>query len=127
MARVAIVCPDLLFGSKVEGGLRAAGHDAERVDDEPGAWAAVGAGADALVVDLAAEDLDGVVLVDSMRSDGALRGVATIGFYPHVERETRARAEEVGFDLVVPRSRMAREPGALVERALAAAGGPRAE
>src|SRR5215208_6124316 len=102
MARLAVVCPDLLFGSKLEGGLRAAGHEVERVEVEPGAWAAVGAGVDGLVVDLGAD------VVDSMRSDGALRGVATLGFYPHVEHETRARAEEVGFDLVVPRSRMAR-------------------
>jgi len=125
MARVVILCPDLLFGSKLEGGLRAAGHDVERVDDEPGAWAAVGAGAEVLVVDLGAEDLDGAVLVDSMRSDGALRGVATLGFYPHVERRARERAEAVGFDVVVPRSRMAREMAALVERGLAAAAGPR--
>ena len=116
MARVAVVCPDLLLGSKVEGGLRAAGHDVERVEDEPGAWAAVGAGCEALVVDLGADDFDGVVLVDSMRSDGALRGVATVGFYPHVEHETRRRAEETGFDVVVPRSRMAREGPVLVER-----------
>jgi hypothetical protein len=101
MARVAVLCPDLLFGSKVEGALRAAGHAVDRVDDEPGAWA--------------------TVLVDSLRSDGALGGVATVGFYPHVERETRERAEAVGFDLVVPRSRMAREAGALLERALASA------
>jgi CheY-like chemotaxis protein len=116
VTRVAVLCPDLLFGSKLEGGLAAAGHEVERVSDEPGAWAAVAAGADVLVVDLGAEDFDGVVLVDSMRADGALRGVPAVGFYPHVEHETRRRAEEVGFDLVVPRSRMAREMGALVQR-----------
>jgi hypothetical protein len=33
-----------------------------------------------------------------------------------VEHDTRVRAEEAGFDLVVPRSRMAREMGALVDR-----------
>jgi hypothetical protein len=31
-----------------------------------------------------------------------------------VEHETRERAEAAGFDLVVPRSRMAREGGALI-------------
>src|SRR5215210_3235469 len=123
MARVAVVCPDLLFGSKLEGGLGAAGQDVERVDDEPGAWAAVRADAEALVVDLGVEEIDGAVLVDSMRSDGELRGVATVGFYPHVEAETRRRAEEAGFDVVVPRSRMAREMGPVLERALAAAAG----
>ena len=113
MARVALLSPDLLFGSKVEGGLRAAGHEVTRFEDEPGVRAAPG---EVLVVDLGAEDVDGVMLVESMRAGGELRGIATLGFYPHVEQETRRRAEAAGFDLVVPRSRMAREMGALVER-----------
>ena len=113
MARVAVLCPDLLFGSKLEGGLEAAGHEVTRYEDEPNARAA---GAEVLVVDLGSEDVDGATLVESMRADGELRGIATLGFYPHVEQETRRRAEEAGFDLVVPRSRMAREMGALVER-----------
>ena len=33
MARVALHSPDLLFGSKVEGALRAAGHEVVRGDD----------------------------------------------------------------------------------------------
>lgn len=113
MARVAVLCPDLLFGSKLEGGLRAAGHDVTRYEDEPNARAA---GAEVLVVDLGSEDVDGATLVESMRADGELRGVVTVGFYPHVEQETRRRAEEAGFDLVVPRSRMAREMGALIDK-----------
>lgn len=113
MARVAVLCPDLLFGSKLEGGLRAAGHDVTRYEDEPNARAA---GAEVLVVDLGSEDVDGATLVESMGADGELRGVVTVGFYPHVEQETRRRAEEAGFDLVVPRSRMAREMGALIDK-----------
>jgi hypothetical protein len=42
--------------------------------------------------------------------------VRTLAFYSHVEADVRARATEAGFDLVVPRSRMAREGPALVER-----------
>jgi hypothetical protein len=38
----------------------------------------------------------------------------TLGFYAHVDVSARERAEEAGFDLVVPRSRMAREGAALV-------------
>jgi len=37
-----------------------------------------------------------------------------LGFYSHVDAEVRERAERAGFDLVVPRSRMAREGAALV-------------
>jgi hypothetical protein len=46
--------------------------------------------------------------------------VPAVGFYPHVDQETRRRAVEAGYDVVVPRSRMARETAAVVEGALAA-------
>ncbi len=42
--------------------------------------------------------------------------VRTLAFYSHVEVDVRARAEQAGFDLVVPRSRMAREGASLVSR-----------
>src|SRR5215216_7394263 len=99
MTRVALLCPDLLFGSKVEGALRAAGHEVIRGDAQ---------GVEVLVVDLTADDVD----VEAL---GAREDAATLGFYPHVQVEVRARAEAAGFDLVVARSRMARDAAALVE------------
>jgi hypothetical protein len=102
LARVALVCPDLMFGSRVEEALRAAGHEVTRERD----------GADAVVVDLTAEGLDLASL--------AAGGAPTIGFYPHVDVETRRRALDAGFDVVVPRSRMARETAVVVEKAMAA-------
>jgi hypothetical protein len=112
VARVALLCPDLLFGSKVEGGLRAAGHEVTRYDGVEDARSAA-AGADVLVVDLTTDAGDRVSL-------GGTEGVRTLGFYSHVEQDTRRLADEAGFDLVVPRSRMAREMGDLVERLAAA-------
>jgi len=97
VARVAVLCPDLLFGSKIQGMLVAAGHEALPVRS-----AGEASGADALVVDLH-ETLE--------RADG----VPALGFYSHVDQETRRRAEEAGFDRVVPRSRLAREGAAIVE------------
>ena len=41
-----------------------------------------------------------------------------LGFYSHVEQDVRRRAEELGYDLVVPRSRMNREGPELVARLL---------
>jgi hypothetical protein len=55
-----------------------------------------------------------------MRMGRELDGVPAIGFYPHVQQELRRRADEAGVDYVVPRSRMAREAAAVVERALGA-------
>ena len=62
--------------------------------------------------------VDGVMLVDSMRAGGELQGIRTLAFYSHVEADTRAKAQRAGFDQVVPRSRMAREGAALVDRLL---------
>ena len=107
MARVTLLSPDLLFGSKVEGALAAAGHEVARYDREDAAREAAAA-ADVLVVDLTTDAIDGASLGGT--------GVPTLGFYSHVDVDTRRRAEEAGFDLVVPRSRMARETAALVER-----------
>jgi CheY-like chemotaxis protein len=114
MARIALLCPDLLFGSKVEGGLRIAGHTVNRFDSADRLRVAASFH-DLLIVDLTAEHLDGPALVESMRAEGELGAVPTLGFYSHVDQETRRRAEAAGFSRVVPRSRMAREMAVLVE------------
>lgn len=117
MARVALLCPDLMFGSRVEEALRSAGHEVTRYDGEDMARAAVPE-SDLLVLDLAADEFDGPMLVESMKMGRELEGVPTVGFYPHVDQETRRRADDAGVDVVVPRSRMAREAPAVVEGAL---------
>ena len=102
MARVAAIVPDLFFASKVKETLTAAGHEVTTATEAPAS------GADIVVVDLDAAG-PGVE---------APAGVPRLGFYSHVEADTRRRAEEAGFDLVVPRSRMAREMPELVARLL---------
>ena len=118
MARVAALVPDLLFGSKVVSMLEQAGHQVMLCAQEDEAWSQAEQ-AQVLVVDLTSDEVDGATLVDSMRSAGELKGVRTLAFYSHVETDTRRRAEEAGFDLVVPRSRMAREGAELVTALLA--------
>jgi CheY-like chemotaxis protein len=111
VARVVAVFDDLLLGSNVLGALSAAGHEARL------AGAAVaGVDADVLVVDLGSTGFDGVELVERLRAAGELGGARTLGVYSHVHHEVKLRAEAAGFDLVVPRSRMAREGAALIER-----------
>lgn len=114
MARVALLSPDLLFGSKVEGGLKVAGHTVNRFAGEDEVRLAASFH-DVLVVDLTAEGIDGPALVESMRERGELEAVPTLGFYSHVDQEMRKRAEAAGLSRVVPRSRMAREMAVLVE------------
>jgi CheY-like chemotaxis protein len=118
MARVAALIPDLLFGSKVQSALQAAGHEVDLIASEVEAWDEVG-GIDLLVVDLTSPDVDGVELFETLATGGELHGVRTLGFFAHVQPEVRDRALQAGFDLVVPRSRMAREGAQLADGLLA--------
>ena len=117
MARVAALIPDLLFGSKVQSALQAAGHEVDLIAGEVEAWDEVG-GIDLLVIDLSSPDVDGVELFETLATGGELHEVRTLGFFAHVEPEVRDRALQAGFDVVVPRSRMAREGAQLVDRLL---------
>jgi len=114
MARVLALVPDLLFGSRVQAMLRDAGHEVELVSGETEVWDQI-AGTDVLVVDLTDAELDGIGLIDTLKTGGEMHGVRTLGFYAHVEAHVRERALAAGFDSVVPRSRMAREGAALVD------------
>ena len=113
MAKVIALFDDLLLGSNVLGMLRAAGHEAQlsgnAADTHPD-------GAAVLIVDLASPGFDGVAVVEALRAGGDLGETRTLGVYSHVDADTKRRADAAGFDLVVPRSRMAREGPQLVER-----------
>lgn len=102
MARVQSLVTDLILASRVSEPLRAAGHEVVGgVEPDPGV--------DAIVADLDAVDARAL----------AAAGPPTLGFYSHVDVETRRAALDAGVDVVVPRSRMARELPELVERLLA--------
>ena len=118
MARVAALIGDLLFGSKVQAALEAAGHEVDLITGAVEAWDEVG-GIELLVIDLTSPDVDGVELFETLATGGELHDVRTLGFFAHVQPEVRERALAAGFDQVVPRSRMAREGAQLVEGLLA--------
>jgi hypothetical protein len=104
VARIAALAPDLFFATKIEETLRSAGHDVTIV----GSAEALPGGFELVIVDL-----------DQLAAPLELSaGVPVLAFYSHVDAETRRRGEEAGFDLVVPRSRMAREMPGLVARLL---------
>jgi len=115
VARVLAHVPDLLFGSKIQGMLGAGGHEVALVGDEPAVRERI-AGSDVLVVDLTSDDAAGIALLQALRADELVGEAKTLAFYSHVDAGVRTRAIAAGFDLVVPRSRMAREGSALVDR-----------
>ncbi|HET6571214.1 MAG TPA: hypothetical protein VFG58_06985 [Solirubrobacterales bacterium] len=101
MARVVAVAPDLLLGSKIEAMLSAAGHE---VTLAPALAEAPLDGADLLVADLDTENPEALVGL----------GIPVLGYYSHVNVETKQAADAAGIDTVVPRSRLARELPQLV-------------
>ena len=108
MARVVALVPDLMLASRVEATLVGAGHE---VTLSAGLGAQPVAEADLIVADV--DEVDPALVVN--------RGLPVLGFYRHTDPETRRRAEAAGVDLVVPRSRLARELPELAERLLDAA------
>jgi non-ribosomal peptide synthetase component E (peptide arylation enzyme) len=109
MAQVIAFIPDLLFGSAVMSSLQAAGHQVELRSGLEGI-----AGADLLIVDLTADPEQRIAEAARLRPPGT----PVLAFYSHVEADVRTQAQEAGFELVVPRSRMAREGVALTETVL---------
>jgi hypothetical protein len=107
VARVVALVPDLMLASRVEATLAGAGHE---VMLRPDLGASPSADADLIVADVG--EVDPAAVAD--------RGLPVLGFYRHTDPRTRERAEAAGVDLVVPRSRMARELPALVEQLLGA-------
>jgi len=106
VARVIAISADLLLGSKVEAMLGAAGHE---VTLSPALAEAPLDEAELIVADLDAENPEALVGL----------GIPVLGYYSHVNVETKETAEAAGVDLVVPRSRMARELPQLAEKLLA--------
>ena len=105
MARVLSIATDLMLGSKVTETLSAAGYE---VVSSPSMEETTWDGIDLIVADLDVENPEALVGL----------GMPVLGYYSHVDVETRQAAEAAGVDLVVPRSRMARELPALAERLL---------
>jgi hypothetical protein len=109
VARIQAIVADLMLGSRVSETLGAAGHEVAV------APAIAQAGdldrADVIVADLDCENPETLVGL----------GMPVLGFYQHTDAATREAAEAAGVDLVVPRSRLAREMPELVARLLAEA------
>ncbi len=105
VARVVSIATDLMLASRVDAMLTAAGHHvilARSLEDAPLDEAEI------VVADLGAAD----------PSELGVLGIPVLGYYSHVDVDTRDAAAAAGIDLSVPRSRMARELPVLVEQLL---------
>jgi hypothetical protein len=106
MARVLSIATDLMLSSRVDAGLGAAGHEVVTAASLDSAQLD---GIDAIVADLDIADPTAL----------AATGLPTLGYYSHVDVDTKARADAAGLTKVVPRSRMSRELPDLITALLA--------
>jgi len=103
MAKIVAIVADLMLASRVQESLRAAGHEVSVTPTLPNP-----VDADLIVCDLDTADIDAVAAIP----------IPTLGFYSHVDVETKKAAETAGITQAVPRSRMARELPDLVAELL---------
>lgn len=94
MAKIVAIVTDLMLASRVQESLRTAGHDVSVTPTLPDPVEA-----DLIVCDLDTADIDAI----------AAAPLPALGFYSHVDVDTKQRAQTAGIAQVVPRSRMARE------------------
>jgi hypothetical protein len=105
LSLVHVFTDDLLFGSRLASDLTAAGHEVTvgpRPDRD----------ADAIVADLTFDADARIAALSPPRPP-------TLAFFSHVEAGVRTRALAAGIELVVPRSRIAREGPSLLAGLLA--------
>jgi PleD family two-component response regulator len=106
MAHLVALITDREIAADLVAAAEVAGHDIDLCTGEADAWEACEERTDLLVVEASSDSIDGATLVDSMRAGGELQGVCTLAFHRDADLAAKDRAEEVGFDVVVPRSQM---------------------
>jgi hypothetical protein len=113
MARVHVLSDDLLFGSRLQADMTAAGHEVTLGPLPP-------PGAEAILADLT-HDPDARLQALAPALKAPPPRPAILAFFAHVEPDVRERALAAGVDQAVPRSRIAREGPALLAALLATA------
>jgi CheY-like chemotaxis protein len=99
---------DLFFAAKIRGTAEQVGAEAAFPKTADALLASAREAKPALIVfDLQATNLDPFALARTLKADETLRDVPLLAFFSHVETELRTRAQESGFDAVMPRSQFA--------------------
>lgn len=106
--RIIAAVGDLFFAAKIRGTAEQVGAEASFPRTGEALIASAKETKPALIIfDLQATNLDPFDIARTLKADEALRDVPLLGFFSHVETELRTRAQEAGFDAVMPRSQFA--------------------
>lgn len=108
--RILAAVEDLLFKSKISETASQLGIEAS-FPRSPGKLldALRESPPDLLILDLNSARFEPLALLRNVRSDDAMRGVVTVGFLSHVQKDLAVAAREAGCDRVVARSAFTRD------------------
>jgi CheY-like chemotaxis protein len=102
---IIAVVDDLFFASKIRGTAEALGVTASFARNISVTLEAARRDRPSLIIcDLHSQKVDPLELAKQLKADERLRLIPLLGFFSHVQTELQRRAEEAGFDWVMPRS-----------------------
>jgi CheY-like chemotaxis protein len=116
---VIAVVDDLFFASKIRGAAEQTGIPvsfARKIDgliesalqNQPAV----------IIVDLNSQKIDPIELARQLKADERLRDIPLVGFFSHVQTELQQRAQDAGFDQVMPRSLFTRNLALILQGTL---------
>jgi PleD family two-component response regulator len=115
---VIAVVDDMFFASKIRATAAHLGIEVgfPRSADEAVAHARADAPS-LVIVDLHSERCDPFTLALRLKADEELRHLPLLGFFSHVQTALQRRAEESGFDRVMPRSAFTKQLAGILQNA----------
>ena len=116
---VIAVVDDLFFASKIRGTAEQLGINVVFAKSANAVVeASIEATPDLIIVDLHSQRCDPIQLAQDAKANENIRSVPLLGFFSHVDTELKRRAEEAGFDQVIPRSAFSQNLGNLLQSAV---------
>ena len=102
---VIAVVDDMFFASKIRATAEHLGVTVRFARSTDEALAAARQEEPSLIIaDLHAQKCDPFSLAEQLKADETLRAVPLLGFFSHIQTELQQRAEQSGYDRVMPRS-----------------------
>ena len=113
---VIIAVDDLIFLSKIQAASREAGVSIEIMATPDEVEKKLQGRQSMLIVDLNAEKFSPLELIDRVRKSSTSADTKIVGFFSHMQMELKKRAERLGCDLVLPKSRFIVELASLLRK-----------
>ena len=117
---VIVAGDDLFFSTRIASALTSCGHRPRLVSSLRDFHAALTAGPDAAILNLASHRLDSVAAIRLAKADPVTRAIPLLGFCGHADAPRQAAARAAGCDLVATNGAVAGNLPRLLEELLAA-------